>query len=157
MRNFLSTLIFAILLSGCNQGTQSKAANESKSVTFSGIDSIHSKSKTEIEKYLKQHDFKFQSLEDSIYSWKSKKDNEAIHFSGTGALTFQTESKSRYDSFINEIKNMKYENTDVQDNETMKILTFTKGEKSLLLSSMQDYENGKGMFTLTFMDFDLIK
>lgn len=155
MKNFLLSIVFAIVLTGCNQDTKSKAANENKSITFSGIEAIAAKPKTVVEKYLKQHDFKFQSYEDSIYTWKAKTNSSQVIFGdndvNTGSLNFTTQSKSQYDFLINQMKQQKFINTDVQGTETIKMYTYEKDEKSIMVTVIPDYENGKSMFSIHFL------
>ena len=145
------SIIFSVVLLACNQTGQNKVKNQPKTITFSGLDSIQTVSKVEIEKYLKQRDFSFLNSEDEVFTWKSKNNEIYIDFNGAELFQYRSESKSEFDSLLKEIKSLKYETSYVEENELVKVMTFVKGEKILIVTTIQDEENNKSLFSINFI------
>ncbi len=155
MTKFLSLFIFSILLIGCSQKHKSISVIENNPITFTELEFIHSKSKTEIEKKLQQHDFKYigynNDNKEKIYSWKCMKNTDEIRFTEAAAFQFSTESKSRFDSLVNEIKSKKFISTGVEDIEASKMETYTKDGTSLFTMSDAVNEYGNKLYLISFV------
>ena len=155
MRNIFLILLALIILSACkenskNISTQTNETNEL--VSFKDLDSINSKPKAEIEKYLEQSGYVFLSNQSKSDQWKSYNGEEIIQFNGKGVLVFLTKNHGFYTSLVTDIKKSDYNSSGTSIKNNIEVESYSKENETILLSSLINPEDRKKDYSLTFLN-----
>ena len=122
-----------------------------QSLTFNSLDLIKSKSKIEIETFLKKNNFSFSSDQPKSVQWKSKDNNILIQFNGKGVLVFLTYDIQSYKKMILDLKKSKYKYFGKTRKNNADVESYLKGKETIFLTTMKNLENNKQIYSITFI------
>lgn len=157
MKKLLLLTFLAIFIVACKENNKFgneeniESQNQKNSeLTFSDMDMIKSKSEDEIEIFLKRN--RYSLLEAQFANqWKSELNNNIVQFNGKGVFVFLTYDLETYNKLIADLNKSKYENSGKTMKNELEVESYTKNYETILLSTMNNPENGKKVYSLTFL------
>lgn len=149
MRKIILLALFAISIVACRENK--KSLNRIKAeITFNELDLTKSKPQYEIEEFLEKKNYIL--LESSFANqWKSKSTDDIIQFNDKGVLVFLTYNVETYNKLVIELKKSTYENVGKTIKNGLEVNSYSKGSETIFLSSIEDPNNGKTAYSITFL------
>lgn len=150
MKKTLLLVFFTISMIACKESIKPLNQNNIE-ITFKDLDLIKSKSEIEIQEFLKKNDY---SLLETQFAnqWKSQISDDIIQFSvSKGVLVFLTYNIETYNKLVNDLKKTNYENSGKTMKNGLEVESYTRNKETIFLSTMDDPENGKKVYSLTFL------
>lgn len=149
MKKLLLLAFFTISTIACQENKKPSNQNIAE-ITFMDLDLIKSKTKIEIQEFLKKNNF---SLLETKFAnqWKSESSDDIIQFNGKGVFVFLTYNLETYDKLVAELKKSTYANSGKTIKNGLEVESYTRNNETIFLSSMNNPENGKKLYSLTFL------
>jgi hypothetical protein len=149
MKKIILLAFFTISIVACKENKNS--LNKSKSeITFNELDLIKSKPQFKKEEFLEKKNYIL--LESSFANqWKSKSTDDIIQFNDKGVLVFLTYNVKTYDKLVIDLKKTIYENTGKTIKNEVEVESYIKEDETVFLSSIEDPNNGKTAYSITFL------
>ena len=149
MKKLLLLAFFAISTIACKENQKSSNQNN-KEITFKDLDLIKSKAENEMEEFLKKNNY---SLLETQFAnqWKSELTDDIIQFNGKGVFVFLTYNLETYNKLIADLKKSTYENSGKTIKNGLEVESYTRNKETIFLSTMDNPENGKKVYSLTFL------
>lgn len=122
-----------------------------QNVSFNELDLIKSKSKPQIEAFLKKKNYSESNSQPKSSQWKSKDGNELIQFNGKGVLVILTYNQSLYKKMTVDLKKSKYKYLGKTLKNNIPVESYEKGKETIFLTSMKNPENSKQVYSITFI------
>jgi len=152
MRNSILLLIAVVTLTSCKENSKNISTQTNPLITFKGLDSINSKSKAEIEKYLQEKGYSFLNNQSKSEQWKSEKKQEIVQFNGEGVLVFFTYSHDTYKSIITDLKKSDYKSSGRSIKNNIEVESYSNDKETILLSSLINSKDNKKAYSLTYIN-----
>lgn len=149
MKKLLLLAFFAISTIACQENKKSSNQNNAE-ITFKDLDLIKSKPEIEIEEFLKKNNY---SLLETQFTnqWKSESSDDIIQFNGKGVFVFLTYNLKTYNKLVAELKKSTYVNSGKTIKNGLEVESYTREKETIFLSTMDNPENGKKVYSLTFL------
>lgn len=149
MKKLLLLAFVAISFISCKENE--KSSNESNTeITFEDLDSIKSETEIEIGKFLKKNKYKLSETQFSN-QWKSELNDDIIQFNNKGVFVFLTYNLETYNNLLADLKKSTYEYSGKTIKNGLEIESYTKNIETIFLFAMDNPENGKKLYSLTFL------
>lgn len=149
MKKLLLLAFVAISFISCKENE--KLSNESNTeITFEDLDSIKSETEIEIGKFLKKNKYKLSETQFSN-QWKSELNDDIIQFNNKGVFVFLTYNLETYNNLLADLKKSTYEYSGKTIKNGLEIESYTKNKETIFLSAMDNPENGKKLYSFTFL------
>ena len=149
MKKLLLLAFFTVSLIACKENQKSSNQNN-KEITFKDLDLIKTKPTNEIEIFLKKNDFRLLETQ-FANQWKSKSNDDIIQFNDKGVFVFLTYNIEIYNKLIIELKKSNYEYTGKTTKNGLEIESYTRNKETIFLSTMDDQQTSKKVYSLTFL------
>lgn len=149
MKKLLLLAFFTISILACKENKKPSKHNN-KEVTFKDLDLIKSKPENEIEEFLKKKNY---SLLETQFAnqWKSELSDDIIQFNGKGVFVFLTYNIETYNKLVTDLKKSTYKNSGKTMKNGLEVESYTRDKETIFLSTMDNPENGKKIYSLTFL------
>ena len=149
MKKLLLLAFFTISTLACKENQKSSNQNN-KEVTFKDLDLIKSKPENDIEEFLKKNNY---SLLETQFAnqWKSELSDDIIQFNGKGVFVFLTYNLETYNKLVTDLKKSTYKNSGKTMKNGLVVESYTRDKETIFLSTMDNPENGKKVYSLTFL------
>ena len=151
MKKLLLLTFFAISTMACKENGKETKNQKRVEITFNDLNLIKSKPKTEIEKYLQKNDFAFFNNQPKSDQWKSNENEEIVQFNGEGVLVFMTYNLETYNKLVNDLKKSTYKYSGKNMKNNLEVESYINDKETIFLSTMNDPNNGRKIFSLTFI------
>ena len=152
MKKILLLLLVITSLTMCKESSRKLSNETNPQPTFKGLDSVNYKSKTEIEKYLKNKGYTFSNTQPRADQWKSNNNEEIIQFNGKGVIVFLTFNNDYYNQLLRDLKKTEYKSSGTSIKNNVEVESYSKGNETIYSSSMINPKNNKKVYTLTFIN-----
>ncbi|RVT74457.1 hypothetical protein EOD40_13175 [Flavobacterium sufflavum] len=148
MKKILLLAFFTISIYACQHNKKSTSQNKIE-ILFKDLDLIKSKSKNDTEEFLKKNNY---SLLETQFAnqWKSKSTDDIIQFNDK-VLVFLTYNLETYNKLITDLKKSTYKNSGKTMKNGLEVESYTRNKETIFLSTMVNPENGKKVYSLTFL------
>lgn len=149
MKKTLSLLLLTIFIISCKENIKSNITPNKTEIKFKDLDVIKSEPEIEMVEFLKRNNY---SLLETKYNnqWKSKSTNDIIQFNDK-VFVFLTYNLETYNKLVTELKKSTYENSGKTMKNGLEVESYTRNKETIFLSTMDNPENGKKVYSLTFL------
>ncbi|ELV7526235.1 hypothetical protein QMU91_002461 [Flavobacterium psychrophilum] len=146
MKKLLLFAFLTISIIACkDSSTQNKVE-----ITFKDLDLMKSKPINEIEEYLQKCNY--NSLNNQFSNqWKSGESEDVVQFNDKGVLVFLTYNHQTFEKLIIDLKKSTYIYSGKKMKNSLEVETYTKNQELIFLSTMINPEDGKKVYSLTFI------
>ena len=149
MKKLLLLAFFAISTIACQENKKPSNQNNAE-IIFKDLDLIKSKPEIDIEEFLKKNNY---SLLETQFAnqWKSDLSDDIIQFNGKGVFVFLTYNLKTYNKLVDELKKSTYKDSGKTIKNGLEVQSYTRDKETIFLSTMNNPENGKKVYSLTFL------
>lgn len=151
MKKLLLLAFFTISIIACKENKKNSAKKNATEIVFKDLDLIKSKQQNEIEEYLKKSNYIFLSNQSKSFQWKSEFNDDIIQFNGKGVFVFLTYNLNTYNKLLTDLKKSTYQYSGKTIKNNLEVESYTKNKETIFLSTMNDAEKGKKVYTFTFI------
>ena len=134
----------------CKEDNNGKIAQNKIELKLKELDSIKSAPKTEIVEFLKKNNY---TLLNNEYEnqWVSEDNENLIQFDSKKTFVFFTYNVETYNKLLFDLQKSIYKSTGKSDKNGVEVESYIKESETILASTMSQPNNGKQVYTLSFL------
>jgi hypothetical protein len=151
MKKIFLIVLASMSIIACKESNRNSPSKNKTEIKFKDLDLIKSKNKSEIEEFLIKCNYNFINNQPKSFQWKSEENEDIIQFNGNGVLVFLTYNNQTYNKLIIDLKKSTYKYSGKSVKNNLELESYTKNKETIFISTMINPEDGKKVYSLTFI------